>query len=128
MRDMGQALCRGGGWLVSMHYFCLHGCVAFAIWYVLVIGGVVVALCTFCDAPTSPWTIVVTRIFVVWNYYGGCQASLHHACIAHWFMLIWKGAAPRCSGSERTVRTRWRRSGSAASMQTSLLYTLADYS
>jgi hypothetical protein len=54
MRDMGRALCRGGGWLVSMQHFCLHDCVAFAIWYVLVIGGVVVALCTFCDAPTSP--------------------------------------------------------------------------
>ena len=40
----------------------------------------------------------------------------NYACIAHWFMLnMWKGAAPRCSGSERTVRTRWRRSGSAAS-------------
>ena len=37
-----------------MQHFCLHDCVAFAIWYVLVIGGVVVALCTFFDAPTSP--------------------------------------------------------------------------
>ena len=88
---MERALCRGGGWLLSMQHFCLHDCVAFAIWYVLVIGGVVVALCTFCDAPTSRIspvdTIVVTRIFVVWNYYGGCQASPHHACVAHWFML-----------------------------------------
>ena len=74
---MERALCHGGGWLVSMQYFCLHDCAAFAIWYVLVIGGVVVALCTFCDA----LTIAVTRIFVVWNYYGGCQASPHHACI-----------------------------------------------
>ena len=51
---MGRALFRGSGWLVSMQHFCLHDCVAFAIWYVLVIGGVVVALCTFCDVPTSP--------------------------------------------------------------------------
>jgi hypothetical protein len=82
MRDIERALCRGGGWLVSMQHFCLHDCAAFAIWHVLVIGGVVVALCTFCDALTSPVdTIAVTRIFVVWNYCGGCQASLHHACI-----------------------------------------------
>ena len=65
-------MCHGGGWLVSIQHFCfLHDCAAFAIW------GVAVALCTFCDA----LTIVVTRIFVVWNYYGGCQASPHHACI-----------------------------------------------
>ena len=89
MRDMERALCRGGEWLVSMQHFCLHDCVAFAIWYVLVTGGVVVALCTFCDALTSPVEdIAVTRVFVVWNYYGGCQASPDHARIAHWFMLI----------------------------------------
>ena len=39
------------------------------------------SLCTFSDALTSPVTIVATRIFVVWNCYGGCQASPHHACI-----------------------------------------------
>ena len=61
MRDIERALCRGGGWLVKMQHFCLHACVAFAIWYALVIGGVVVVLCTYCDAPTSPVdTIVVT--------------------------------------------------------------------
>ena len=47
-------MCRGGEWLVSMQHFCLHDCVAFAIWYVLAIGGVLVALCAICDAPTSP--------------------------------------------------------------------------
>ena len=71
MRDLERALCHGGGWLVSMQYFCLHDCAAFAIWYVLpvlVVGGVVVALCTFCDALTSPVdTIAVTRIFVITN-------------------------------------------------------------
>ena len=51
MRDIdGRCAIHGDGWLVSMQHFCLHDCVAFAIWYVLAIGGVVVALCTFCDA------------------------------------------------------------------------------
>ena len=54
MRDIEQALCRGGGWLVSMQHFRLHDCVVFATWYVFVIGGGVVALCMFCDAPTPP--------------------------------------------------------------------------
>ena len=54
MRDMGRALWHGGGWLVSMQHVCLHDCAAFAIWYVLTTGGVVVALCTFCDALSSP--------------------------------------------------------------------------
>ena len=51
---MERALCHGGGWLVSMQHFCLHDCATFAIWHVLVIGSVIVALCTFCDALTSP--------------------------------------------------------------------------
>ena len=61
-----------------MQHLCLHDCAAFAIWYVLAIRGVVVALCTFCDALTSP---VDLGFFVVWDYYDGCQASPHHACI-----------------------------------------------
>ena len=81
MRDIERALYHGGGWLVSMQHICLHDCAAFAIWYVLVAGGVVVASRTFYDALTSPVAIAVTRIFVVWNYYDDCQASSHHACI-----------------------------------------------
>ena len=59
----GRCVMHGGGWLVSMQHFCLHDCAAFAIWYVLAIRSLVVALCAFCDA----LTIVVTRIFVVWK-------------------------------------------------------------
>ena len=73
-------------WVVSKHatLFYLHAndCAAFSNWYVLVVWGVVVALCTFCDALTSPVNICSKRAFL---WFGiimiGCQASPHHACI-----------------------------------------------
>ena len=65
---MERALCHGGGWLVSMQHFCLHDCAAFAIWYVLAIGGVVVALCTFCDALTSPVDLLSLYIVIIHPY------------------------------------------------------------
>ena len=124
MRDMVWALCHGGGWLVSMQHFCLHAsdCTAFAIWYGLVVGGVVVALCTFCDALTSPVNICdderLCGLGLLWLV--AKQASTMHNIIMHALhiglhMLIWKGAAPRCSGCERTVRTRWHRNAPAVS-------------
>ena len=118
-----RVLYHGGGWLVNMQHFCLHDCAAFAIRHGLVIGGGIVALCTFCDTLTSPrgqlrWrtSLWFGIIMVVAKQAPTIHVCMHtYNCIAHWFILMWKGTAPRRSGSKRTVRTRLRRSSSGAS-------------